>query len=452
MDFNFNDCQGKKILILGLGREGLESLRFFLNCPGKKIVGVADRFGIERIDPQVKKILDENPSIEKHFGNDYLASLDNYDLVVKTPGIPIHLPEIEHAYDQGKITSQTEIFFQICPGIIIGITGTKGKSTTSSIIHAILSKAGKKTYLLGNIGTPMLPYLAKSGPEDIFVCELSAHQLYRLQKSPHIAVFLNAYQEHLDYYKDFTEYIRAKANITLSQSKNDIFIYNSADPEVNRISGESQAQKIAFNEYPWEFKGKTALIGKFNLDNAKIGAIIGRIFSIPDNVINAAISEFKPLGHRLEFVGVFNGIECYNDSLSTIQESAIAAIDGLGERVQTLIAGGLDRGQPFEKLAQKIISHRIKTLILFPDTGEKIFREIQKQAREMGADAYLDRLKIFPVQDMDSAVAAALANTDRGNICLLSAAAASFNCFKDYAQRGDFFKKALASQSSEKNV
>jgi len=442
---------GKKILILGMAREGIDSLRFFLkNCPADKI-GVADRMDPEKLDPEVSRLLKENPAISGHFGDSHLEAIDSYDIVVKAPGIPIHIKKIEEAFARGKITSQTEIFFDRCPGMIIGITGTKGKSTTASIIYEILKRAGKKVSLVGNIGTPMLQFLERADQDSIFVCELSAHQLYNLNKSPHISILLNIYREHLDYYNDFSEYIRAKANIALHQSQDDFLIYDSSNGEVAGIAKNCVSQKIPFNEYGWTFSGKTALIGKFNLENAKAGAIIASIMGISNNVVDAAISEFKPLENRLEFVGNFNGVDCYNDSLSTIQESAVAAIEGLGPRVQTLIAGGFERNQPFDKLAQAILSSNITTLILFPTTGERIWNEVGRQAAISGKMVRLDQLKHYFIDSMEQAVDLALSGTHRGNICLLSAASASFNNFRDYAHRGDVFKECLKIKTSKGN-
>jgi len=444
---NLTKYRGKKILILGLGREGAVSLRFFLeNCPDAEI-GIADKAERDQFSAEIKDLITGNPDIKVISGKDHLASLDDYDIVIKTPGIPIHIPEIEQAFANGKITSQTEIFIDQCPGTIIGVTGTKGKSTTSSIIYEILKAAGKKVDLVGNIGTPMLSFLKNADKDSFFVCELSAHQLYDLKKSPHISVLLNMYPEHLDYYKDFKEYIRAKANIAIHQSEDDYLIYNSGNLEVNAIAMESAAKKIAFNEYEWQYSGKTALIGGFNLENAKIGAIIARLMGVGDGVINQAIADFKPLDNRLELVGNFNGVDCYNDSLSTIQESAVAAITGLGRRVQTLVAGGFDRHQPFEKLAVAILGSDIKTLLLFPTTGRRIWDEVEKQAHSLDRMERFGELKPYFVETMEEAAKLALAGTEKGKICLLSAASASFGNFRDYADRGDCFKKCLAAEA-----
>ncbi len=440
------DYSDKKILILGLAREGIDSLRYFLKNHSAAEIAVADRAEIGKLGLVAAELLAQNPQVRFFGGAGYLEALDRYDLIVKSPGIPIHLPPVEAAFKRGVITSQTEIFFQECPGKIIGVTGTKGKSTTASIIYEIIKRSGKKTFLLGNIGEPMLSYLPRADKDTVFVCELSAHQLYNLRQSPWIAVITNIYPEHLDYYKNYKEYILAKANIALNQSENDHFIYNGQIPEIVSLLKEVKSQKIDFAADNWQFAGKTALVGKFNMENAKIGAIVGRLLGIADGIVGAAIADFKPLPNRLEFLGTFGGIDCYNDSLSTIQESAAAAIEALGSRVQTLIAGGFDRGQPFDKLARAILSSEIRNLVMLPATGVKIWREIEKQAELSGKTDRFRELEYCPAVDMREAVNSVFAKTEKGKICLLSAAAASFGGFADYADRGRQFKECLVNR------
>ncbi|GAH84031.1 unnamed protein product, partial [marine sediment metagenome] len=238
--------------------------------------------------------------VKLHLGKNYLKALKNYDVIVKSPGIPFKiLPKSALK----KITSQTEIFFENCPGKIIGITGTKGKSTTASLVYKILKQGGIKAHLVGNIGKPVLSLLFKAKPNEVYVYELSSHQLYNLKKSPQIAILLNIYPEHLDYYKDFKEYAAAKANITLYQNKNDYLIFNPGDKIVSKIAKKSKAKKIPI-------KGKY-----YSLDKEAAKAA-GLIFKIPSKVISRAIREFKYLPHRLELVGTFKGITFYNDALA----------------------------------------------------------------------------------------------------------------------------------------
>jgi len=418
-----NKLKDKKIVILGFGREGQDTLKFLRKKFPKKIIGVADQkqFSISSF---------QFPNIKWHLGEDYIKSLKNYDVIVKSPGIPFKLIE-PFVSPRQKITSQTEIFFENCPCQIVGITGTKGKSTTASMIYRVLKSGGIKAYLVGNIGKPALSLLEKVAAGSVFVYELSSHQLYRLKKSPHIAVLLNIYPEHLDYYHSFEEYVAAKANITLHQKKSDYLIYNSQDARVKKIARRSKAQKIPIK-------------GKYYKLNMAAAGKVGEIFKIPAGKIKKALEDFEFLPHRLELVGEFRGIKFYNDSLSTIPETAIEALDYLGEDVETLILGGFDRGLDFGKLAKRIVKSKVKTLILFPATGSRIWREVSK------AKPRSRILRHFFVKDMKKAVELAYLYTSKGKICLLSPASPSFGLFKDYEERGNLFKKFIKKMKNGK--
>jgi UDP-N-acetylmuramoylalanine--D-glutamate ligase len=428
--------KNKKILILGFGREGKDTFEFLSKIFPEKTFGIADK------DPNCKlKIEDRRLKKVKWFlGENYLKALKDYDVIIKSPGVPIHLPEIERAFKEGKITSQTEIFLENYKGKVVGITGTKGKSTTASLIYKVLKEGGLKVRLAGNIGKPVLNYLISSKENEIFVYELSSHQLYNLKISPHVAVFLNIYPEHLDYYKDFNEYLMAKANITLWQTKNDFLIYNFKDKNVRKIAKKSKAKKIPIKDYSNVLKNigikKTPFYGDFYGLNIACAIEVGKIFGVKKEKIKKAIEKFKPLSHRLEYVGRFKGIEFFNDSLSTIPQTTIAALDSLGERVQTLILGGYDRGLDFKELAKEIIKREIKNLILFPPTGERIWREILNEVKD---DSKLPRAIL--VQNMRDAVKIAFEITQRNKICLLSPASPSFGLFRDYKERGNLFKR-----------
>ena len=415
-----NELKNKKILILGFGREGKDTFLFLRKLFPKKILGIAD------IKYKIQDTRYEIQNVKWHLGKNYLKALKDYDIVIKSPGIPIHLPEIEKAFKQGKITSQTEIFLKNCPGKIVGVTGTKGKSTTASLIYEILKNVGFKVYLLGNIEKPVLSHLLKAKKDDVFVCELSSHQLYNLKKSPQIAVFLNVFPEHLDYYKNLKEYAEAKANIAIHQAKNDFLVYNLGNKIVREIAKKSKAKKIAV-------KGEY-----YDLDR-KAAEAVGKIFKVKDSIIYKTIKNFKNLPHRLELVGTFKGITFYNDALSTIPETAILAMETLGKRVQTIFLGGFDRKIDFKKLAKSILENKnIKNIILFPTTGEKIWQEIVKSARGR-ASGKLPRH--FFVDNMRDAVRLAYQHTQKGKICLLSCASTSFSIFRDYKEKGNLFKK-----------
>jgi len=426
------DLKNKNILILGFEKEGMSSLNFFRRIFPKKVIGIGDRKDIKNLKPKINNLLKKDKRIKLHFGKDYLKTLKNYDLIVKSPGIP---PKVIKSFLRKKqrVTSQTEIFFENCPGKIIGVTGTKGKSTTSSLIYKVLKDNGLKVNLIGNIGKPALSFLLSAKKNNIYVFELSSHQLLGLSKSPQIAVLLSIYPEHLDYYKNFNEYVRAKANITKYQTKRDFLIFNSENRIVNKIAKKSKAKKLPLKSVKIK-KIESALKGDFNLQKLKAVILVGRIFSLKDKEILKAIKKFKPLPHRLEYVGTFKGIKFYNDALSTIPETTIAALDTLGNNVQTIFLGGFDRGISFTNLAKRLLQSKIRNLILFPTTGERIWREILRQDQDKCHKAIL-------VSNMRDGVKMAYKLTQKGKICLLSTASPSFSLFKDYKEKGNLFKK-----------
>jgi UDP-N-acetylmuramoylalanine--D-glutamate ligase len=434
----FENLKEKRILILGFGREGRDTFEFLSKIFPKITFGIADK------DKNCKLKI-ENCKLRKvkwHLGENYLKSLKDYDVIIKSPGIPIHLPEVERAFKEGKITSQTEIFLKNCEGKVVGVTGTKGKSTTASLIYKVLKEGKLKVHLVGNIGKPVLNYLLSQTKNKIFVYELSSHQLYKLRVSPQVAVFLNFYPDHLDYYKDLKEYLMAKANITLWQTENDFLIYNFNDKNVREIAKKSKAKKIPIKNCSNVLKNigikETPFFGKFYGLNIACAIKVGEIFGIEKKKIKKVIEKFKSLPHRLEYVGKFKGIEFFNDSASTTPTTTIEALRSLGKKVQTLIVGGYDKGFDFKELAKEILKRKIKNLILFPDVGEKVWREILEIVKD---ETQLP--KTILVQNMKDAVKVAFKITQRNKICLLSPAAASFGIFRDYKERGNLFKKYL---------
>ncbi|PIZ01019.1 hypothetical protein COY61_00875 [bacterium (Candidatus Gribaldobacteria) CG_4_10_14_0_8_um_filter_33_9] len=416
--------ENKKILILGFGKEGKDSYLVLRKLFPKKILGIADQ------NENVKCPISNVKKIKYHLGKDYLLSIKDYDVIIKSPGISF---KSLLRPDLGKITSQTEIFFDNCPGKIVGITGTKGKGTTASIVCKILKAGGVKAHLIGNIGKPVLNFLFSTTPEDVYVYELSSHQLYNLKKSPHIAVFLNLFADHLDYYKNFEDYANAKTNIALHQKKDDYLVYNIQDKIVKKISKKSKAKKIPIK-------------GEYYKLNREAAIAVAKIFKIDSKIIEKTIKNFKTSFHRLELFGVFKEITFYNDSAATIPEATMAAIQTLGNKIETIILGGSNKNVNFEKLTKKILQSKIKTLILFPSTGEKIWREIIKLRRGL-TPAQLP--KHFFIDNMQDAIKLSYQHTKKGKICLLSPASASFGIFKNYKERGNLFKKYVKYYGSK---
>lgn len=395
---------GKRICLVGFGREGESSYQILQSFLPKSSIGIAD---------------------QKQDKN-YLEKLTDYDIIIRSPGVPLSLIK-PFVRPDVLITSQTKLFFELCPGTIIGVTGTKGKSTIASLIYHILKSALPDVRLIGNIGTPPLPALDHATPETIFVFELSSHQLLDLNQSPHIAVFLNLFPEHLDYYSNFNDYVAAKTNITRHQSSQDILVYNAADPLVIKIAETSLAQK-----HPFEMQSG------HQLPAIAAAIIVGRLFDIPQTKISRQLKTFITLPYRLESIGTFKGITFINDSLATIPQATMHAINIAGDKLSTLIAGGFDRGVDYHPLAKAIIESPIRTLILLPTTGSKIKHNLLQLDPNI-----TDRIAIESVSSMAEAVKTAYNLTHPGEICLLSPASASFNLFRDYQHRGDEFNRLV---------
>ena len=394
-----------KVLILGYAREGQSTEKF-----------LSQRFPHLKID-----------TADQIDGPQYLSRLSDYPLVIKTPGISPHKPEIIAAKKSGTVfTSHMQLFFEVCPSKnTIGITGTKGKSTTTSLIYHVLHENGIPSVLVGNIGRPALDYFPEITPDTWVVCELSSYQLMDLTISPHIAVLLNIYPDHLDYHKDFTEYQNAKLNITKFHTSDDYLITPLKDIP-------TQARIINFS-IPHPLVPST-LLGAHNQLNIQPAVIIGEILSLSQAKVLSAITTFKPLETRLELIAEKKGIKFYSDTLATIPEATIAAIDAL--HPATLIAGGHDRHQNYKELAHKIIDSGLTTLILFPATGPRIAQELSVHPGGV-------QPQIFPASSMQEAVSLAFTHTPTGSVCLLSPAAPSFTLFKDYRDERSQFQKFI---------
>lgn len=449
--------KNKKILVLGLGKEGVSTLVWLSKEMPNNVLGAADQLSFKALSSQIKKVIKLFPKIRFHLGKEYLKAINQYDVIIRSPGFPLTLGELIRAKKQKKIiTSQTKIFFDSCPGKIIGVTGTKGKGTTSSLIYHALKKNRLKVRLIGNIGKPALSFLPQAGEDDIFVFELSSHQLIDLKKSPHIAVVQNIVPEHLDYYKNFKEYVRAKKPIVCYQTKKDYLIYNAHYAMPSRFAQLSRAKKLPFNKKQCpgchveggyliycNRKGvkekiikinEVPLEGRFNLQNVMPAIVIAKLFKISSPSIEQAVKNFKPLPHRLEKVGTFRGITFYNDSLATNPYATTAALDALGDKIGTIFLGGHERNLDLTQLAEKVAASRIENIILFPTTGKRIWQKIKARAKKR-------ELKHFFAQSMEQGVKLAYQHTPRGRICLLSCASPSFGLFENYKERGDLFKE-----------
>ncbi len=463
------DLARARVLVLGLGREGLETYKFLrAEFPGQTL-GLADRQPAERLVPEVQGAIAADRAVTTHFGDGYLTSLSGYDIIIRSPGVPLITPAIQQAARAGvRVTSHIEIFLANCTGTTIGVTGTKGKSTTASLIHAILRAGGLDTHLVGNIGVPPLSLLRTTGARSYLVIELSSYQLDGIGRSPHVAVLLNIVPEHLDLHGGFENYVRAKQNITRFQIADDVLVYNAMYPIPREIADACRARRLSFSlegapsagsllefdnvVYRGEQGGTEVILpagdvllpGRFNLQNVLAAVTVGRVLGVDREAVAAAVRAFKPLPYRLEPMGAIGGIAFYNDPLATIPEATIAALDALGHDVATIVLGGYDRGLDMSGLARRLHRSEVGTVILFPPSGARIWEAVEREYR---GEVWLP--KNFFTADMRTAVSLAYQNTPKGRICLHSPASPSFGLFKDYVERGDLFRRYVRELGSE---
>ena len=451
----------KKVLILGFGREGLSTYRFLRKLFPEKKLAFADKKELGELGTNFITTIKEDKNLTYHLGKDYLKKLDQYEIIIKTSGIPYKLDEVNNAKKKRvEFTSQTKIFFDQCKGKIIGVTGTKGKSTTTSLIYHILKEAKIPTVLLGNIGKPPLDYLSKGDRNTFFVFEMSSHQLMDIEKSPHIAVFLNIFPEHLDYYSNYEEYIKSKGNITRFQESSDFFIYNADFRKIEKIANKSKAKKYSFSlqtkvqdgsyvdkgkinfhiegQHKFSFEtGNVPLLGTHNLQNVMAAVIAAKIIGVGFKNIDSAIRSFKTLEGRLEIVGVYKSVVFVNDTLATIPEATIAALKSFKDKKLTLILGGFDRGISFDNLGGDLAKRDdVLNVILIGQTAVRIKQSLEKY-KYKGKIYNLGRPNMLEVVKLGAKI------TPEKGMVLLSPSSTSFDMFKDYKDRGDQFKHAV---------
>jgi len=392
----------KKILILGYGKEGHSVERFLkANVPTAEI-SIADKKN------------DDN----------YLLKQKDVDLVVRSPGI-----KVEQVFQ--KWTTAANIFFSNFSGVTIGITGTKGKSTTASLIAAFLKQKKQDVRLIGNIGNPMLDGLPGATKETIAVIELSSYQLSDLYFSPHITLIVNWYPEHLDFHGSFDAYKKAKQNSIYFQSDEDYFIFDPQEKEVAGWGNLTKAKAIPYTEeFPFD-QSKIPLLGNHNKRNIQGALTVARMFDVTDEQAQAALYSFIPLPHRLQNIGTYNNITFYDDAISTTPESTIAALRSI-ENINTILLGGQDRGYDFNQLVKVLKEKKVENIVLFPQTGFQIKQVLLKME-----DYYPTFLE---TDNMKDAVSFCFENTKKGHTCLLSTASPSYSLWRNFEEKGDLFQ------------
>ncbi len=443
----------KKVLILGFGKEGISTFNYLKTIIRTEDISIADQ------DSSLKEKIgfDLNPACSLYLGENYMENLEAFDIIIKSPGISPKLfkgRDIDH-----KITSQTELFLKVYSGRTIGVTGTKGKSTTSSLIRHILSYLYKDVLLVGNIGVPPFDLIQSISPETKIVFELSSHQLEKVSVSPFIAVLLNLYEEHLDHYDSYKHYQLAKFNITRFQKEEDWFIMNNDNKLLSELYNGSnlKRRRLVFSQFPisdqgafidssgeivcrfrdsesrFDFKNRVYLPGDHNLMNIMAAICVAKVMDVPDSDIYQSVMSFKGLKHRMELVGTYKGIIFYNDSISTIPQATILAVQSL-KNVDTLILGGKDRGIDYSPLISFLPISGVSNLIFIGEAGKRI-RDGFENSRQT------TNQKLFTINRFDEISELIRLYTKPGTICLLSPAAASYDQFKNFEERGEVYKK-----------
>lgn len=427
--------EGKRLLIAGYGREGRSSAAWL----GR--LGADCRVDIAHDDAEAAIAL--RAACEEG---------QPYDMVVKSPGIPTM--KFDGLCDRDIITSQTDLFLQVWADRTIGITGTKGKSTTASLIHHVLTHGlneGQRVVLAGNIGIPLLDIADQLDEDTWVVAELSCHQLENIHRAPHVGVILNLYQEHLDHYRDYRDYQMAKMQMMACQQEGDYCFYCADNPDLCQRVAElapsvasalhpytlADAHRAAIDQLP------THLQGDHNMSNIYVSMQVGMLMGVSENRFAQALATFHGLQHRIERVGTYSDITFYNDSISTIPQATIAAVETL-QHVDTLILGGYDRGIDYSALEDYLgcptpAGKEIHNLVLVGEAGRRLYGDLSRMR-----PSPLDRMQAVLVEDDYATIVGwCFDHTKPGTICLLSPAAASYDSFKNFEQRGETFKQLV---------
>ncbi|TSC92075.1 MAG: UDP-N-acetylmuramoylalanine--D-glutamate ligase [Candidatus Berkelbacteria bacterium Licking1014_85] len=432
----------QKIAILGYGVNN-EKLTEWLIKHGAVSISILDRNTKIKEQRLKSKDADKNSKINYQLGDNYLNNLDQFDIIFRTPGIPYLTPEIQIAKKKGvKIYSQTKLFFDLCPAMIIGVTGTKGKGTTAALIYKILTQNTKcqmlnsKIYLAGNFGKDPFEFLDELTKNDIVILELSSFQLQDLEKSPHIAVVLPITPDHLNHHKNMQEYINAKAKIIKFQKNNDFAMLCQDDKKSVDLAKKTPGQIVWFSGDGIDYSlYPSKLIGKHNLQNISAVIAVARILKIQENIIKEGIKNFQPLPHRLEFAAEINGVKYYDDSYATDADATIAALNAFGKSKNIiLICGGSDKGVNYSELGKTIVQ-KCSFAIANGDTADRIISAIKTADKNYSS--------IYRTKDLKCSFAIAKSVSKPGDIILLSPASASFDQFNNASERGDKFKKIV---------
>ena len=450
--------KGKKVAVIGLGVSNIPLIDYFYNLGAN--ASFFDKRSIEKLDTDaVNKI--KQYDFDLFLGEDNLKNLQGFSVIFRSPSCRPDTPEIVDEVNKGAIlTSEIEMLMNTCPGTIIGITGSDGKTTTTSLIYNIVKESGRNCYLGGNIGYPLFTKVGQMTPEDIVVLELSSFQLMDMQVSPHIAVITNISPNHLDIHKSYEEYIDSKKNIFKSQNENDILVLNFDNNITREIKNEAKGKVIYFSrkekldngiiydcEKIKECKDNVRrhilnvkdihLRGKHNYENI-CAAIAATIDLIEPEIQVNAIKDFKGVEHRLEFIREINGTKWYNDSIGTSPTRTIAGLNSFDEKI-VLIAGGYDKHLDYTPIAKPIVEN-VSKLILMGATANKIEDVVKEELERQGKS-----MPIYNCKSLKDTVDKAYEVSNNKEVVLFSPASASFDLFKNFEDRGNQFKDIVNS-------
>lgn len=432
----------KKILILGFGKEGRSTYHFIREYLKDKPLTIVDKN--ENLKEQYP-FLQNDCYVTCLNADGCLAIFKDYDIIMKSPGIS--LVGMDVAPYISKMTSQLELLLEFFPIFTIGVTGTKGKSTTSSLIYSILKEQNKECMLLGNIGIPVFNDIDAITKNTILVLEMSSHQLEYMDKSPSIAIMLNLFEEHLDHYASFEKYAEAKCNIYKFQNSNNYFIYNADNALLSRFIKHPPANTytvsmkkdaniclkqnmVYFNNTPiYDTTQPRILLGDYNLNNIMFALAVAKLLNLDMEQAIKSVNNFHTLKHRLEFVGKYDDVIYYDNAIATVPMATIEAIKAL-KIVDTLIIGGMDRGIDYSGFINYLSNSSITNIICMPKTGHDIAKKLKRK-------------NVYITQNLEDTVAIAKKVTAKGKICLLSPAAASYGFFKNFEEKGDLFQKLV---------
>ncbi len=452
----FDKLSGKKIAMCGIGVSNTPLILSFL-AKGARVIA-CDRRTREQIGELADRL--ENAGAELQLGEHYLENLE-VDVIFRTPGMNFNLPELEKARKRGiAVTSEMEVFCDLCPATVFAVTGSDGKTTTTTLIAKMLEAEGKKVFVGGNIGNPLLPEIENITKDDYVVVELSSFQLISMRKSPDVAVVTNVAPNHLDIHKDMDEYVEAKKNILLHQNAFSRTVLNRDNDITEGFRKYVRGQSLGFSmerrlhngawldhkgmlhmsyrgiDVPVLDRKEISVIGDHNVANylAAITAVWGYVGV---DSIKKVAHEFLGVEHRIEFVRELDGVKYYNDSIASSPTRTIAGLKAFDRKVM-LIAGGYDKHIPFEPLMPYLVD-KVKKLYLCGATADKIENCLKNY------EGYKGSPEIVRVKDIEEAVKCAHRDAVSGDIVTLSPACASFDAFPNFAQRGNFFKKVVNS-------